>query len=185
MKLRAAAAILIVYSTLVIQRAMPDLPEQIPTSFNLQGRPTATSRPETLWLLLAGQALIVALLLAVPYIARHAPQWINLGRKRLSDFSPKVQQQILLLLESATGWMAVAFALFFATMIRQLVGAAMDPSKIPGIWIIPVFFVGLLGILGFFAWKYLQLEKDPEPSSAPRRFNGTYPSSPRNSSPPK
>ena len=182
MKLRAAAAILVIYSTLMIQRAMPDMPERIPTSFNFHGQPTSTSRPETLWLLLAAQALAVALLLAVPYLARHAPQWINLGRRRLSDFEPKVQGQILVLLEGASGWMAVALALFFVIMIRQLIGAAMDSSVKPSIWFIPVFLVGLLGILAYFTWKYTQLDKDPEPSSTPRGFGGTYPPSPRNSS---
>jgi len=168
MKLRAAAAVLIVYSTLLIQKAMPDLPERIPTSFNIHGQPTSVSRPETLWLLLAGEALIVGLLLAIPYLARYAPQWVSLGKDRLSGFSPVGQGRVIGLLESATGWMAVAFGLFFSNLIRQMIAAAMDSASRPSLWMVPVFVIAFLGVFVYFAWRYTQLDKEAPPFSTSR-----------------
>ncbi|MBI4166434.1 MAG: hypothetical protein HY508_11935 [Acidobacteria bacterium] len=177
---RVAAAILIVYSTLVIQRALPDLPERIPTRFDLHGHPTASSRPETLWLLLAAQALIVALFLAVPYLARYAPQRVNLGRKRLSDFAPDTRAQILKLIEDATGWMAVGFALFLTILTRQLIRAAMDPRQGPTIWLILLYLVAFLAVFGYYTWKYMELEKSSASAAPLQRTKGVQPPLPRN-----
>ena len=160
MKLRTAAAILILYTTVVIQRAMPDLPERIPTRFDIHGHPASVSRPETLWLFLAAQALIVGLFLAVPYLARYFPQWVSLGKKRLSDFVPNLRDQILLLIDEACGWMAVGFALFMTILIRQMIRAAMDPRLGPSIWLIPLFLVALAAVLGVYAWRYTRLERN-------------------------
>jgi len=169
MKLRLAAAILIIYSTLMIQRAMPDLPERIPTNFNFRGQATATSRPETLWLLLAGQALTVALLLAVPYLARHAPQWVNLGRKRLSDFPPAARARFMPLIEGMCGWLAVTFAFFFTMLIRQLVRAAQNPGRGPGFWSIPAFLAVVGGLTAYYLWRFYELNQALAESVPERR----------------
>ena len=164
MKLSAAAAILICYTALVIQRAMPGLPEQIPLRFNLQGKPTGSGDPGTLWLLLAAQALITGLILAIPFIARRAPQWVSLGKKRLSDFPPAARDQIQPLIEGACGWTAVSFALFFAILTRQLIRAAQGPGMSPGFWPIPAFLVGLGAVLSYYSWSLIQLTRRLPPS---------------------
>lgn len=161
---RAATAILILYTSVVIQRAMPDLPERIPTRFDIHGHAASLSRPETLWLFLAAQALLVGLFLAMPYLARRVPHWVTLGGKRLSDFVPNLRDQIQLLIEGACGWMAVGFALFMTILIRQMIRAAMDPRQGPSIWLIPVFLVALTAILGVYVWRYIQLEKHSPPA---------------------
>lgn len=182
MKLGAAAAILICYTALVIQHAMPDLPEQIPLRFNLQGMPTGSGDPGTLWLLVAAQALISGLILAIPFIARRAPQWVSLGKKCLSDFSPVERNRILPLLEGVCGWTAVGFALFFTILCRQLIRAAQGPGMSPSFWPIPVFLVGLIGVVSYYTWRFVQVTRSlppapqrgpaqrPSPSQAGKRF---------------
>jgi uncharacterized membrane protein len=175
------AAILIFYSGMVIQRAMPDLPERIPTRFDIHGHPASVRRPETLWLFLAAQALIVGLFLAMPYLARRAPHQISLGGKRLSDFAASVREQILLLIEGACNWMAAGFALFMTILIRQIIAAAMEPRLGPSIWFILVFLVVLMAVLGYYAWKYIELDKNSSPAATTGGTANTYPQPPRNS----
>jgi uncharacterized membrane protein len=177
---RAAAAILIFYSGLVIQRAMPDLPERIPTRFDIHGHPASVSRPETLWLFLAAQALIVGVFLALPYFVRRAPHQVSLSGKRLSDFVPNLRDQILLLIDGACGWMAVGFALFMTILIRQIIRAAIDPRQGPSIWFIPVFLVVLMAVFGYYAWKYIELDKNSAPVAPAGGIANTYPQPPRN-----
>lgn len=185
MKLGVVAAILIGYTALAIQRAMPDLPERIPTRFDIHGHPASLSRPETLWLFLAAQAVIVGLFLAMPYLARRAPHRVTLGKKRLSDFVPNLRNQILILIDGACGWMAVEFALFLTILIRQMIRAAMDPRQGPSIWIIPVFLVALTAVLGVYAWRYVQLERHSAPVAALRGVTDSTSRSPRNPGPKK
>ncbi len=180
MKLRVVAAILIGYTALVIQRAMPGLPDRIPTRFDFHGHPASVSRPETLWLFLAAQALIVGLFLAVPYLARRAPHRVSLGSKRLSDFVPNLRDQILLLIDGACGWMAAGFALFMTILIRQIIRAAIDPRQGPSIWLIPVFLVALMAVLGVYGWRYMQLERHSAPVAEPRGVINTPSRFPRN-----
>lgn len=164
---------------------MPDLPDRIPTRFDIHGHPASASRPETLWLFLAAQAVIVGLLLAIPYFARRAPHRVSLGKKRLSDFVPNLRNQILLLIDGACGWMAVGFALFLTILIRQMIRAAMDPRQGPSIWIIPVFLVALTVILGLYAWRYIRLERNAAPVAPMRGVTVSTSRPPRNPDPKK
>jgi len=182
---RALAAILILYTSVLIQRAMPGLPEQIPTRFDIHGHPMSGGRPETLWLFLAAQALIVGLFLLVPYIVRRAPHLITLSGKTLSDFAPNLRERIQLLIEGACGWMAVGIGLFMAILIRQVIRAAIDPRQGPTIWLIPVFLVVLIAVLGYYAWKYIELDKNSAPVAAPRGEIDTTSQPPRNPGPKK
>ena len=182
---RAMSAILILYTSVVIQRAMPDLPELIPIRFDIHGHPASASRPEALWLFLAAQALIVGVFLALPYFVRRAPHLITLSGKRLSDFVPNLREQIQGLIEGACGWMAVGIGLFMAILIRQIIRAAMDPRQGPSIWLIPVFLVVLTAVLGVYVWRYIQLERHSVPVAAPRGVINTASQVPRNPGPKK
>jgi uncharacterized membrane protein len=162
---RAASALFIVYSLVVIQRAMPWLPERIPTRFDIHGHPASVSRPESLWLFLAAQALMVGLFLAIPYLARRAPHLVSLGSKRLSDFVPHVRDQILGIIDGACGWLAAGSALFMTILIRQIIRAAMEPRPGPSIWLIVVFLIAFAAVLGFHVWRYAQLERNSRPAS--------------------
>jgi uncharacterized membrane protein len=150
MKLGWAALALIAYTAFVIHRAMPRLPARIPTSFDFQGRPTAGSSPDTLWLMLAIQVAVTALILSVPAIGRRAPQWVNLGWKRLSDYPLAARQRIMPLLEEMSGWMAVLFSSFFTVLIRELLRAALDPGKSPSVWPVWFFLAGTAGITIYY-----------------------------------
>jgi uncharacterized membrane protein len=176
---RAAAALLVIYSTLVIQRAMPDLPERIPTRFDIHGHPLSVSRPETIWLFLAAQALLVGLFLALPYLARRSPRWISLGQKRLNDFPAPLRNQILEIIEGACGWLAVAFAFFMALLIRGIIRAALEMRTGPSLGLILAFLGGLLAILGISVWKYLQVGRRAVPATAVGGTIGTVPRPPQ------
>ena len=176
---RAAVALLIIYSTLIVRRAMPDLPERIPTRFDIHGHPTGVSRPETLWLVLASQALVVGLFLLVPYLGRRLPHWVSLGNKRLSDFAPDLRHQILAVIDDACAWMAVGFALFMAMLIRGIVRAAIELKPGPSIWLVVFFVIACAGILGFYAWKYIELDRSAARASAARPPTSSAPPPPQ------
>jgi len=179
---RALSAILILYTSVVIQRAMPDLPEQIPTRFDIHGHAVSTSRPEALWLFLAAQALMVGVFLALPYLARRAPHLITLSGKPLGDFAPHLRERIQLLIEGACGWMAVGIGLFMAILIRRVIRAALEMREGPSIWLIVVFLIALTAILGYHAWKYIELEKNSPPVTGPCGAINTASQPPRNPS---
>lgn len=143
MKLGIVAVVLIGYTAFAIQRVMPRLPERIPTSFNSHGLPTAWSSPESLWGMLALQAAVTALILAVPSIGRRAPQLVSLGWKRLSDYPVAARARIMPLLEDMCGWLAVLFSLFFALLIRELIRAALNPGESPAWWPVAAFLAGV------------------------------------------
>jgi uncharacterized membrane protein len=164
MKLGWAALGLIAYTAFVIHRAMPRLPARIPTSFDFQGRPTAGSSPDTLWMMLAIQVAVTALILSVPAIGRRAPQWVNLGWRRLSDYPPAARERIMPLLEEMSGWMAVLFSCFFTVLIRELIRAALGPGKSPSVW--PVWFF-LAGTAGVTTYYMIRINRTGKGTSSP------------------
>jgi len=168
MKLAWVALVLIGYTAFAIHRVMPRLPERIPTGFNFQGYPTAWSSPETLWLLLAVQVAVTALLLAVPAIGRRAPKLVSLGRKRLSDYPPEARERILPLLEDMSGWMAVLFCLFFSLLIRDLIRAALNPGERPSLWPLLAFAAGMIGVILYYLRCIHRVGKERILSSASR-----------------
>ena len=168
MKLGWVALILIVYTAFAIHRVMPRLPARIPTSFDFQGRPTAGSSPDTLWLMLGIQIAVTALILSVPAIGRRVPQWVSLGWKRLSDFPPATQKRILPVLEEMCGWMAVLFSLFFTLLIRELIGAALNPGESPSVWPVWLFLAGTGVVTLYYLRRFSRVGRETPPSPSVR-----------------
>jgi uncharacterized membrane protein len=142
MKMAWAVVVLLVYSGVSIGLALPELPARIPTKFNSSGEPVGWGGPETLWIMLLAQVLVSALILAVPAIGRRAPQLVNLGFRKLSDFQPEARQRVMPLLEEMCGWLATLFAFLFTVIIRGMIRSALEPGARVGDWPLGVFLVG-------------------------------------------
>lgn len=142
MKMAWAVVPLVVYSAVTIVLALPKLPARIPTKFNSSGEPVGWGGPETLWIMLLTQVLVTVLILAVPAIGRRAPQLVNLGFRKLSDFPPQARQRVMPLLEEMCAWMAILFAFLFTVIIRGMIRAAREPAARVGDWPLAVFLAG-------------------------------------------
>jgi uncharacterized membrane protein len=137
-----AVVVLVAYSAVMIVLALPKLPERIPTKFNFSGEPVAWGGPETLWVMLLVQVFVCALILAVPTIGRRAPQLVNLGFRKLSDFPPQARQRIMPLLEEMCAWMAVLFGFLFTVLIRGMIRSAHEPGARVTNWPLAAFLAG-------------------------------------------
>ena len=176
MKLGWVAGCLVVYTAYVIRRVIPQMPERIPTSFDWQGRPTASSSPDALWGMLVAQALGTILILAIPYVARRAPQMVNLGWRKLSDFPPAYRQQVMPLIEDMSGWMAVTFALFLTLLVRALIRAALDPGTSPSMWPVALFIAATVGIVVYYLYRVEQIwKREVVPNLRPRAPSARHP----------
>ena len=157
MKMAWVVLALVVYSGVSIVRAIPELPARIPTKFNSSGQPVGWGSPETLWFMLLVQALVSALILAVPAIGRRAPQLINLGLRKLSDFPPEARQRVMPLLEDMCGWMAVLFSFLLTVIIRGMICSALEPGAPVGNWALKVFLAGTAIVVVYYLWKMNRL----------------------------
>jgi uncharacterized membrane protein len=153
MKMAWAVVLLVVYSAVTIVLALPTLPARIPTKFNSSGEPVAWGGPETLWIMLLVQVLISALILAIPAIGRRAPQLVNLGFRRLSDFPPQARQRVMPLLEEMCAWMATLFAFLFTVLIRGMIRSALEPGARIGAWPLGVFLAGTALVVVYYLRK--------------------------------
>ena len=142
MKMAWAVVVLVAYSAVMIVLALPKLPARIPTKFDFSGKPVAWGGPETLWIMLLVQVFICAVVLAVPTVGRRAPQLVNLGFHRLSDFPPQTRQRIIPLLEEMCAWMAALVAALFTFLIRGMIRAAHEPGARVTNWPLAVFLAG-------------------------------------------
>jgi hypothetical protein len=159
---RFVALALAAYSFFAIRSAMPRLPARIATHFNWSGEPTGWSGPEALWILLATQVLGAALILAIPALGRRAPQMINLGTRRLSDFPPEVRERIMPVLEDMCGYLAVLYSLLFTLLIREVIAAALVSGARPSPWLAGGFLVAMGGVVIYYLWRINRVAKqDP------------------------
>jgi len=156
MTYRAAVLALAVYAFVSIRSAMPQLPERVPTKFNWQGEPTGWGGPETLWILLTTQILGSVVILAIPAIGRRAPQLVNLGLRRLSDYSVEARERIMPLLTDMCGYLAVIYSFLFAFLTREIIRAALVPGTHPSLWPIGAFVAATAGLVIYYVRRFNQ-----------------------------
>lgn len=161
---RAVALVLAVYVFYLIQSTMPRLPRRIPTHFNWSGEPTGWGSPNTLWGLLAAQVLGAALILAIPAIGRRAPQLVNLGTRKLSDFSPAARTRIMPLLEDMCGYLAVLYSLLFTYLVRETIRAAVSAGAGPSPWPLGGFLAGTAALLIYYLWRMNRVAREDSSS---------------------
>ena len=168
MTCRAAVIALAAYTFISIRSAMPQLPERIPTQFNWQGEPTGWGGPNTLWILLAFQVSGSVLMLAIPAIGRLAPQLVNLGFHRLSDYSAEARERIMPLLRNMSGYLAVLYSFLFAFITHEIIRAALVPGTHPSLWPVGAFVVGTLGLVIYYVRRF-DRRAEPDSFSGPRQ----------------
>ena len=168
MKLGWLALALVLYTALVIYRVMPRLPERIPTHYNWAGHPTAWGSPDVLWTMLIAQVAGTALILTVPAIGRRAPQFVNLGTRRLSDFPPAARERIMPLLGDLCGWLAVLYCFLFSLLIRDLIRAGFDPRQSPGFWVVWAFLAATAAVVIYYLRQFNRIARQVAADEARR-----------------
>jgi Domain of unknown function (DUF1648) len=156
---RAAVIALAAYTFISIRSALPQLPERIPTKFDWHGDATGWGGPNTLWMLLAFQVLGSLVMLAIPAIGRRAPQLVNLGFHRLSDYSAAARERIMPLLTDMSGYLAILYSFLFAFLTREIIRAALVPGTHPRMWPVGAFVAGTVGLTIYYVRRFAQEAK--------------------------
>lgn len=162
--LKVVSAVLALYSYILIQTSLPHLPSRIPTHFNFAGRPDKWGSPHTLWLLLGIQVLTVGLMLFIPILGRKFPGTVNLGTRRLSDYTPEQRELVMPLLEQMTGFMSIAASLFFVYIIREMIRAAEQTRSMTHIgWAAGLFVGSMVGISIYYVRRMGKVANEAPP----------------------
>lgn len=160
---RVVAGVLAVYSFFLIQFSLPHLPARIPIHFNSAGQPNGWGSPSTLWVLLFFQVLVTGVMLSISILGRRFPGSVNLGTRKLGDYSPEQRERIWPLLDQMAGWMGVATGLFFVFLIREAIRAAESPQPQFRMGWLPLFFLGgMAGIAIYFVLRINREAKSPQ-----------------------
>jgi uncharacterized membrane protein len=139
------------YSFFLIKTNIARLPARIPTHFNGAGEANGWGSPDTLWLLLVVQVLICGLFLAVPLLGRRFPGSVNVGTRRLSDFTPAQQERIMPLFSDMMGYMSVLLGLLFSVLLRETIHAASSAHPHLSLWWeLGVFLAGTAATLIYY-----------------------------------
>jgi uncharacterized membrane protein len=139
------------YSFFLIKTNIPRLPARIPTHFNAAGEADGWGSPDNLWLFLVVQVLTCGLFLAMPLLGRRFPGSVNLGTRRLSDFTPAQRKRIMPLLTDMMGYVSVLLSLLFLILLRESIRAASSshPHFSPW-WELGVFLAGTVATLIYY-----------------------------------
>lgn len=166
---RVFVPFLALYSFYEIHRAMPLLPERIPTKFNFSGEVTGWEKPDTLWALLAVQVGASLLILAIPALGRRAPGLVNVGWRRLSDYPPEARRRVMPLLRDMCGWMASLFSFLFAAIIRDLIRVGLGAATRPEWWLLPAFLMAMIAVLIYYVRRMDRVAREDatRPDDAP------------------
>jgi uncharacterized membrane protein len=114
------------YSFFLIKTNIPRLPSRIPTHFNAAGEADGWGSPDNLWLLLVVQVLTCGLFLAMTLLGRRFPGTVNVGFRKLSDFTPAQRERIMPLLTDMMGYVSVLLSLLFLILVRGNIRAALS-----------------------------------------------------------
>jgi uncharacterized membrane protein len=125
--LRLVSLAMALYSYFLVRTNLPKLPKCIPTHFDAAGEPNGWGSPDALWTLLGAQVLVTVVFLSVPYLGQRFPQTVNLGLRKLSDYTPEQRLRILPLLHDWMGYMSIVTNLFFIDMLHDFIRAAVQP----------------------------------------------------------
>ena len=152
--LQLISLLMLAYSYFLIRTNLPHLPQRIPTHFNAAGVANGWGSPNTLWSLLAAQALTCVVFLVVPYVGQRYPGAIHIGSRRLSDFTPAQRVRMLPILNNLSGYPCVVMNLFFVWMVNAIIKAAAEPvPHLQMLWPLVLFIGGLLGTLFYYLNK--------------------------------
>ncbi len=160
---RIVAAVVTVYSFFLIQFSVPHLPARIPVHFDIAGQPNGWGSPRTLWVMFFFQVLVTGVMLSISFLGRRFPGTVNLGTRRLSDYTPEQRERIWPLLDQMGGWMGVATSLFFVFLIREGIRAAESPQpRFHMGWVPLVFVGGMAGLVIYFVSRINREAQSPQ-----------------------
>jgi len=132
------------YSLFLIVTNLPRLPARIPTHFNGAGEADGWGSPNILWSLLLAQVLTCGSFLLVSLLTRRFPRMVNVGRRKLSDFTPAQRERIIPLLDDMMGSMSALLSLLFAILLRGTIHAALSPHPhFAPWWELGLFLAGI------------------------------------------
>jgi len=152
--LQLISIVMVIYSYFLIRMNLPHLPQLIPTHYNGSGVADGWGSPETLWVLLAAQALTCAVFLLGPYLGMRNPASVHVGSRRLSDFPPAQRTRMLAKLNDLAGYLSIVMNVFFVYMLRQVIHQATQAQPhLSMFWPLGCLLAGTAGI----AWYYLRL----------------------------
>ena len=160
---KIVAAALAIYSAFLIQTSIPNLPSRIPVHFNGAGQPNGWGSPQTLWVLLAFQVLVVLVMLSISFWSRRFPGSVHLGARKLTDYTPEQRQRVLPLLDRMAGWLSVFTSLFFVELISEAIRAAGSPHpQFHMGWTVVPFLVSMAGVALYYVWRINQVARRAE-----------------------
>jgi uncharacterized membrane protein len=153
------------YSFILIKTNIPRLPACIPTHFNAAGEANGWGSPDTLWYLLEVQVLVCGLFLAMPLLGRRFPGSVNLGRRRLSDFTPEQRERIMPLLTDMMGYMSVLLSLLFSILLREIIHASSSshPHFAPK-WELGFFLAGTAATFIYYLIRIFAVAREMPPA---------------------
>jgi len=160
---------LALYSYFLIETNISNLPARIPTHFNFAGQADGWGSRDTLWWLLLVQALASGTFLLVPLMARRFPGAVNVGSRKLTDFTGQQRAQILPLLDGMMGSLSVLVAGLFAILLHETIRAALSShARLPP-WPLALFLAGMAVTIIYYMRRVFRMgkEKNPEQSGEP------------------
>jgi uncharacterized membrane protein len=163
--LRLISVVLMLYSYFLIQTNFPELPPRIPTHFDAAGNANGWGSPNTLWILLVAQVTTGVVFLIIPYLGRRFPGSVNLGTRRLSDYTPAQQARILPLLHDMMAYMSILMNLFFVFMLQGVLRAATQSHpQLPMAWPLLLLLGGILFITLYYLRRITRTAKEEGPT---------------------
>jgi len=160
---KIVAAALAIYSAFLIQTSIPNLPRRIPVHFNGAGQPNGWGSPQTLWVLLGFQVLVALVMLSISFWSRRFPGSVNLGARKLRDYTPEQRERVLPLLDRMAGWFSILTSLFFVDLISEAIRAAGSPHpQFHMGWVAVLFVGGMLGVTIYYLWRINQAARTAE-----------------------
>jgi len=167
--LQLISLIMLIYSFFLIKTTLPILPPMIPTHFNAAGVADGWGSPDTLWFLLAAQAMACGVWLVIPYVGQRNPGAVHFGRRRLSEFTPAQRARMVAILNDMSGYMSVVMSLFFVVMLHQNLAAARQPNpRIHPFLPVALLLAGVFGIMLYYMGKFRRAVNDADEESRER-----------------
>jgi uncharacterized membrane protein len=163
--LRLISLVLMFYSYFLIRTRLSNLPPCIPTHFDAAGNANGWGSPNTLWFLLIAQVVTGVVFLFVPYMGRRFPGIVNLGTRRLSDYTPAQQARILPLLHDMMAYMSILMNLFFVFMLQGVIHAATQSHpQLPAAWPLGLLLGSSLFITLYYLRRITRTAKEEGPA---------------------
>ena len=121
------------------------LPDEVPIHFDADGKPNGYSKKTGIWLLPS----IGALMYFFMFWLNKYPHTFNYPQKVTQENARRLYTSATRMMRTLNAIIACAFAYITYAMLQTALG---NQDGI-GIWFLPVFLVGIFGLIGYFMYK--------------------------------